>query len=76
MEARRQGMQGIVDAEFVINKDGSLKGIKVVRSSGYRILDDAVVDALRLAAPFSPLPTGIAKDKILVSGSFRYVLGG
>ena len=76
MEARRQGMQGVVDAEFVISKDGSLKTIKVIRSSGYRVLDDAVVDALRLAAPFSPLPSGIGREKILVSGSFRYVLGG
>ena len=76
MDARRQGMQGIVDAEFVITKDGSVKGVKIIRSSGYRILDEAVVDALKLAAPFSPLPSGISREKILVSGSFRYVLGG
>lgn len=73
-QAIRQGMQGEVGMEFTIRKDGTISGIKVINSSGYDILDDAVVRALKQAAPYSPLPSGIGKDKLLITGNFRYVL--
>ena len=73
-EAARSGMQGEVRVEFVIHKDGHVSRIRVLRSSGYRVLDEAIVEALKLASPFSPLPEGFGKDKIAVTGSFRYQL--
>ena len=57
-------------------KSGKLKYAKVVESSGYAILDDAVIEALELAAPYDPLPDGFDKDKLTITGSFRYVLSG
>src|SRR5690606_7779634 len=42
MDAARRGMQGEVGIEFIINKDGSTGRIRVIRSSGYKILDDAI----------------------------------
>lgn len=74
IEASQRGMQGEVGLEFAINKDGTTSRIKVLKSSGYDILDRAIVEAIRLASPFSPLPTGFGKNKIVVTGSFRYVL--
>lgn len=74
IEASQRGMQGEVGLEFAINKDGTTSRIKVLKSSGYDVLDRAIVDAIRLASPFSPLPTGFGKNKIVVTGSFRYVL--
>ncbi len=73
-EAAQRGMEGEVTVEFVIAKSGSVSRIKVLKSSGYKILDDAIVEALRLASPFAPLPDGFGKQKMLITGSFRYIL--
>ncbi|MBC7660439.1 MAG: energy transducer TonB [Chitinophagaceae bacterium] len=73
-EAVRRGLQGETHVEFTINKDGTVTRIKVVESSGHKILDEAVVEALKLASPFGPLPPGYNKDHLTIVGSFRYVL--
>ncbi len=73
-EAVQRGLQGEVKVEFTILQDGRLARVRVVTTSGHKILDDAVVEALNLAAPFAPLPEGMKKDRLTVVGSFRYVL--
>jgi protein TonB len=73
-EASRRGMQGEVGLQFTINKDGKATRIRVVKSSGFPVLDKAIVDAIKLASPFSPLPDGFGRERIDVVGSFRYVL--
>ena len=45
-----------------INKDGSLHHVSLRQSSGYKILDEAAIKTVELAAPFEPLPPEIAKD--------------
>jgi protein TonB len=72
--AAQRGMQGEVGVEFIIMKDGNTRRIRVVKSSGYKILDDAIVEAIKLASPFSPLPEGFGKEKIVITGMFRYIL--
>ncbi|MDQ3233199.1 MAG: energy transducer TonB, partial [Pseudobdellovibrionaceae bacterium] len=72
--AVQRGLQGEVKVEFTILKDGTVARVKVLDGSGHRILDDAVVEAIRLAAPFTPLPVGMKKERLTVVGSFRYVL--
>jgi protein TonB len=74
LEAARRGMKGEVGLEFAINKDGRASRIRVIKSSGYEILDRAIVEAIKLASPFSPLPDGFGKNRIVVTGSFRYIL--
>ena len=73
-EAARRGLQGEVSIQFTILKDGRVRSIKVLESSGHSVLDDAVIEAIRLSSPYSPLPDGFEKDKLTVVGSFRYVL--
>lgn len=75
-QAVRRGLQGVVGLEFTLKKDGSVRGVKIISSSGYAILDNAAVRALREAAPYSPIPDGIEKDELLITGNFRYVLSG
>lgn len=72
--AVRNGLQGEVQLEFKIEKDGRMSKIRVLNSSGYELLDKAIVDAIRLAAPFAPLPKSMAKDTLVVTATFRYVL--
>lgn len=74
VEASRKGMQGEVGLEFAINRDGKASNVRVIKSSGYELLDRAIIDAIQLASPFAPLPEGFGKQRILVTGSFRYVL--
>lgn len=72
--AARNGWQGTVKVQFTILKSGQVGDIRIMVSSGYQILDDAVVEALRLSSPYGPLPDGIEKDQLRIVGSFSYVL--
>lgn len=75
-EASRRGIQGTVTVEFTIEKSGASKSIKVLRSSGSESLDNAIVEAIRDAQPFAPLPDGFGKEKLTITGNFNYVLTG
>jgi len=55
-EARRQGMEGTTEVEFQVAKDGSVKEVMVVRSSGFPILDHASTETIRRAAPLPVIP--------------------
>ena len=72
--ARAEALRGKVKVEFVILKDGSLKKVKVVSSSGYAILDRQVVKALKEAAPFDPLPWHYKEPYMKITGLFTYLV--
>lgn len=75
--ASRSGWQGKLRIDFVINNDGTVSDIKVVKSSNYPVLDDAAVTALKLASPFPPFPENFAIESIVIRGSFEYqIMGG
>lgn len=54
--ARRRGLHGDVMLTVMIGSDGQVRGVTVYSSSGYRVLDDAAVRIVHLAAPFPPIP--------------------
>lgn len=54
--AARSGYQGVLYIHFDIMKDGSLGTLELLKSSGYKILDDEALQAIRSSAPFQPLP--------------------
>ncbi len=45
-----------------IYQDGSVESITLKRSSGMPELDEAAMEIVRIAAPYSPLPANISKD--------------
>jgi periplasmic protein TonB len=61
-EARRRGLHGDVLMTVTLNRDGTVKGIAVVQSSGQPLLDAAAQRIVRLAAPFPSIPED--KDRI------------
>ena len=61
-EAARLGLSGNLLLEVALNPDGTVADIELRRSSGERILDDAAVRIVKLAAPFDPFPPAIAAD--------------
>ena len=60
-EAARRGLSGSLLLEVALNPDGTIEAVALRRSSGERVLDDAAVRIVRLAAPFAEFPEGIAK---------------
>ncbi len=61
-QARRDGLAGNPVLEVAIKADGDLHEIIVRRSSGHRVLDQAALRILKLAAPFDPFPEALAAD--------------
>lgn len=51
-EARRQGWQGKVIADVTVGVDGRPTACKIVKSSGYAILDERTCDILRTRPRF------------------------
>jgi TonB family protein len=49
-------IEGKVGIEFSIDKGGNFLSMKLLQSSGYSDLDSVVMDNIKLAAPFPPLP--------------------
>lgn len=73
-EAATAGISGVVRILFVINRDGSLKEVRVLESSGYSILDKAAVNAIIAAAPFGPFPKDWTEKELRIRGRFIYTL--
>ncbi|QGU33941.1 TonB family protein [Thermochromatium tepidum ATCC 43061] len=60
--ARDQHLYGSLILHVAVRADGSLESIRVVRSSGFELLDQAAIRIVELAAPFSPFPPDIAAE--------------
>lgn len=54
--AREEQLYGSLRLMVSITPDGALKEVRVLDSSGHKVLDDAAVRIVRLAAPFAPFP--------------------
>jgi TonB family protein len=53
---------GQVVINFHIAKDGSISGIKMLRSSGMAQIDATAVDAIKKSAPFQRISSGMEKE--------------
>lgn len=60
--ARRQNLSGKLIVQVAVYPDGSVRDITIRKPSGHKILDDAAVRIVKLAAPFAPFPESIRKD--------------
>ena len=62
---------------FSISKDGRLLSIKVHKSSGLTAADNAAMSAVKLTAPFKPLPAEFKGQSVDIQFTFDYnVFGG
>ena len=60
-EAKQQNISGQLRLLVAVRADGTVHEVKVLDSSGHRILDDAAKRIVRLAAPFAPFPDDMRK---------------
>ncbi|ADD67693.1 TonB family protein [Denitrovibrio acetiphilus DSM 12809] len=66
--ARRKGWTGRVIVSFLIEREGSVRNVNVQQSSGYDLLDEKAVKAVRDAAPF---PSGDQPIRLVLPVSFN-----
>jgi protein TonB len=55
-QARRAGIYGDLRLLVSLRKDGSIREVAILQSSGSSVLDDAAIQIVRMAAPFAPFP--------------------
>jgi protein TonB len=60
-EARTRKLYGSLRLLVSITPDGGLKDVRVLDSSGHKVLDDAAVRIVQLAAPYAPFPEEMRK---------------
>jgi protein TonB len=69
--ARRMGWTGKVVVSFIILENGRVSDMKIVKSSGYELLDDNVMETIRKVQPF-PKPPVRAELKIPITYRLDY----
>jgi len=65
------GFRGHVDIEFVVERNGGLSRLTIVKSTGTPALDRAAQNAL-LGSRFLPLPADFGPPRVTIQGSFYY----
>ncbi len=77
-EALSRKITGHLRLSVVINPDGTIYEIKVLQSSGQRILDDAARQIVRLSAPFAQFPAEIRKhaDRLQIIRTWNFEITG
>ena len=65
--AAARGIYGTLQVSVSIRADGSLEGVEISRPSGKKVLDEAAIRIVKLAAPFAPFPPAIAEDTDILS---------
>ena len=58
LEARRRREHGSALVSFVIDGTGRVTSVRLVRGTGFAVLDDEVQAMVRRASPFPPPPRG------------------
>lgn len=76
--ARRQGIEGSLVLSVDILVDGSVDDIRVLRTSGHELLDEAAIRIVRLSSPFAPLPPEISEqvDILTITRTWQFSTAG
>jgi len=72
--ARKMGYQGKILVAFRIGRDGKILNLSVSQSSGYKILDEAALEAVKEAGPYPPIPNELNKKFLKLKIPISYAL--
>jgi len=74
-EAKRRKLYGNLTLQVALRADGSVERVRVLRSSGLDLLDEAAVRIVELAAPFSPFPPAIRAetDRLDITRTWQFL---
>lgn len=71
-EAERKGITGELTLRFQISRDGNLMKVELINGSGYNVLDEAALQAVKSAAPYYPFPVTIDRETLPIMANFIY----
>lgn len=71
-EAKRQRLVGTVNVGFTISSNGAVSGIRITRSSGHPVLDQAALDMVRRASPMPKFPGDIRVARMNMQVPVRF----
>lgn len=75
-DAAAKEIYGDLIIKFTIKKNGRLGSVELIRTSGYKNLDDAALKALRDGEPYWPLPDEWGMEAYTIEGHFIYTIYG
>jgi protein TonB len=71
--AADQGVGGALIIEFLIYRNGTLLGVKLLDSSGIPLLDECALKAIKAAAPYHPFPQRLRAKRLRIRAKFIYL---
>lgn len=71
-QARRRSLEGTAHVAFTISRSGAVSGIRLTRSSGHGLLDQAALDMVRRASPMPKFPAGITAPAMSLQVPVRF----
>jgi len=76
-QAKKRKLYGNIVMTVVLKPDGSVASTRINQSSGFKVLDDAAIRIVNLAAPFSPFPANIRQDidEMVITRTWQFVGG-
>ncbi|TCK02674.1 energy transducer TonB [Marinobacterium mangrovicola] len=72
--ARRRGQEGVAKLSFVVDRNGQVLEFKLVGSSGYRSLDEAVIRMLKQAEPLPKFPAEMTQDSLSITVPVQFAI--
>lgn len=69
-----RGIGGVVYLRFTVISDGHVDKIEIVKTSGYKVLDQSAVETVKKSSPFPPFPEGIKTSHIQMELRLVYEL--
>lgn len=71
-EAAMKGIEGITPVRISFNRRGEITGVRMLESSGAKVLDDEVFRTLKLIGPVGGFPKGYDKEEFHLIAFFQY----
>ncbi len=76
-QARRKKLEGQLILTVALSPDGNIIDVKVSKSSGHKILDDAARRIVELAAPFAKVPDNVLQgnNRLVITRTWQFSHG-
>ncbi|MBF0229392.1 MAG: energy transducer TonB [Desulfamplus sp.] len=72
--ARRRNQEGSVRVRFIIDSNGNVNSLEIVKTCDYESLNKAALEAVRRAAPFAKPPASISRDALKLELTINFKL--
>lgn len=71
-QARRDRLQGTATVSFTVARSGAVSGVRLARSSGHTLLDQAALEMVHRASPMPKVPDDIRDNKLNFTVPVRF----